>query len=195
MFRVRLDSSDLKRALQLARNDLRTEVPQLMELCGVQLLSDAQLAYDQKSRGLRGEDGIQWPKLKRATLAARVRRVGRGRAIVKKRKDPAGQIRRLKIADRRQAKAARRSKGGRDFKTKAKASSGMASQIDRLRKQRAELLKELERLIDAAVAQHSIGVDTGLQRASARPSFLGSDGKGGNVLQVTGNQVTVGYGR
>lgn len=40
-----------------------------------------------------------------------------------------------------------------------------------------------------------IGVDTGLLRNSATPGYQGPDGRGGNILQVDGHQVTVGYGR
>lgn len=40
-----------------------------------------------------------------------------------------------------------------------------------------------------------IGVDTGLQLASAAPGFRGPDGKGGNFFEIGGNQVTVGYNR
>lgn len=38
-----------------------------------------------------------------------------------------------------------------------------------------------------------IGIDTGLQRASGSPGFTAAGG--GNVLRVTPNSVTVGYGR
>lgn len=41
----------------------------------------------------------------------------------------------------------------------------------------------------------AIGIDTGLQQASASPGFQGSDGKGGNIDIVTETSVTVGYGR
>lgn len=40
-----------------------------------------------------------------------------------------------------------------------------------------------------------IGVDTGLLRASAQPGFTGNDGRGGNVFESRGAEVTVGYGR
>ncbi len=40
-----------------------------------------------------------------------------------------------------------------------------------------------------------IGVDTGLLRASARPGYRGADNNGGNVFDIRGVQVTVGYGR
>ena len=43
--------------------------------------------------------------------------------------------------------------------------------------------------------QNEIGVDTGLQRASASPGFVGPDGKGGNFFVQDADSVTVGYGR
>lgn len=43
--------------------------------------------------------------------------------------------------------------------------------------------------------QSDIGVDTGLQRASASPGFIGPDGKGGNFFEQDENSVTVGYNR
>jgi len=40
-----------------------------------------------------------------------------------------------------------------------------------------------------------IGVDTGLMRATIQPGFSDPDGKGGNVMEVKGGEVTVGFGR
>lgn len=40
-----------------------------------------------------------------------------------------------------------------------------------------------------------IGVDTGLMRATVQPGFSDPDGKGGNVMEVSGGEVTVGFGR
>lgn len=169
MFRIKLDTADTRRALLAAGQAIGVEMPQLMEILGVQVLSEAQLAYTSKARGSVGSDGVAWPKLARATLEARVRRVGRGRTIVAKRKKLAEQIR----------------------STKGK---GATAKVVKLRKQRADLKADLEKLVDAAVANHEIGVDTGLQRASAKPGFRPPAG-GGNVLEVNGNEVTVGYGR
>ena len=45
------------------------------------------------------------------------------------------------------------------------------------------------------IGSSAIGIDTGLQQASASPGFSGSDGKGGNVLVVTETSVTVGFNR
>lgn len=43
--------------------------------------------------------------------------------------------------------------------------------------------------------QSDIGVDTGLQRASASPGFTGPDGQGGNLFEQDEDSVTVGYNR
>lgn len=40
-----------------------------------------------------------------------------------------------------------------------------------------------------------IGVDTGLQRASASPGFVGPDGKGGNYFRLEASAVVVGFNR
>lgn len=41
----------------------------------------------------------------------------------------------------------------------------------------------------------AIGIDTGLQMASASPGFHGSDGRGGNIFEAGPKSVTIGYGR
>lgn len=43
--------------------------------------------------------------------------------------------------------------------------------------------------------QTAIGVDTGLQRASATPGYRAPDGEGGNVFELGATDVTVGFGR
>lgn len=43
--------------------------------------------------------------------------------------------------------------------------------------------------------QSEIGIDTGLQRASASPGFVGPDGKGGNLMQQDPTSITVGFNR
>ncbi len=40
-----------------------------------------------------------------------------------------------------------------------------------------------------------IGVDSGLQRASCSPGFVGPDGKGGNFFKQDADSVTVGFNR
>lgn len=45
------------------------------------------------------------------------------------------------------------------------------------------------------VPRSQIGVDTGIMRNSVTPGYKAPDGDGGNILEVSGNSVTVGYGR
>lgn len=204
MFTVRFESAEQKRALQLAKNDLNTEIPQLMEILGIGVLSEAQLAYVEHARGFMGSDGIFWAPLKRATLVARVAKRGRGRKIIEKREDLAKQIRQLERSKPR----IKRGRGSLNLFSKARRSqiatsrraireSGRAVEvkIEKLRAQRKKLRDDFVKLVDAMVANHEIGVDTGLQRASAKPGFRADDSDGGNVLAVRENAVTAGYGR
>lgn len=159
-----------QRASSAARQQMAQQTPDLMQAMGIQLLSFAQLAYRDKARGGQGDDGVKWAPLQRGTLEARVRRRAKARAIVKERRDIAGQIRTTRGA-------------------------GAPSKIRKLRDRRKKLSARLQKEVDKEVANHEIGVDTGLQRASAQPGYTGADGKGGNLLDVSGAQVTVGYAR
>lgn len=152
------------------REEIERRAPELMNQLGTQVLSWSQQSYLAKARGGRGNDGIQWAPLKRATLEARVRKRADARGIVQERRSLASQIR----------------------STKGAGSSGRKA---RLRAKRKELLARLKSLVDREVDNHEIGVDTGLQRSSATPGFTGTDGRGGNVFRRQGLSVTVGYGR
>lgn len=194
MFTVRFESAEQRRALQLAKHDLNTEIPKLMEILGIGVLSEAQLAYVDKARGGTGSDGISWAPLKRSTLAARAGKRGKGRTIIAKRKDLAkeiDQLERSKVPSRgRRAPATREARLAARRQNKA-----IDKKIERLRERRRKLREDFQRLVDSFVANHEIGVDTGLQRASAMPGFRASDGKGGNKLEVRENQVTAGFAR
>jgi hypothetical protein len=64
------------------------------------------------------------------------------------------------------------------------------------KEQRSRIFDKLKKATTAAaVPKSQIGVDTGLLRNSGRKGYAGPDGKGGNVFQVTGNQVVMEYGR
>lgn len=166
MFTVKTQLPLLVRRIRRAQGKLQEDNQRLLEVLGVQLLSLSLQAYRVKARGERGSDGIKWKKLKRGTLENRVRRRAESRRIVSRR--------------RRLAREARDAKPD-----KAK----------RLRKQRKDLFARHESLVDREVANHEIGVDTGLQRSSASPGFSGTDGRGGNFFDIRGTQVTVGYNR
>lgn len=45
------------------------------------------------------------------------------------------------------------------------------------------------------LGESQIGVDSGLQRASAAPGYKAPDGRGGNVMEIEGAGITVGFGR
>lgn len=115
-----------------ASDALREGQADILDVVGVQLMSDIQLNYIDKSRRGSGVDGKRWKELSPHTE-------------------------RLKS---RKAKGAKARQKQRDL--------GNRSQI---------------------------GVDTGMQLASAEPGFKASDGKGGNILIATDSFVEVGFGR
>lgn len=149
---------------------LAEKLPTLLDQIGVQVMALSKTDYRTKARGGTGSDGISWEKLDRATLEARVRSRAPAKRIVAQRKQLAEQIR----------------------QTKGK---GSTRKIARLRERRQKLMDRLNQMIDREFARHEIGVDTGLQRASAEPQYTAPDGKGGNIHKIEGTQVTVGYGR
>lgn len=213
-----------------AQQVIQQQQAECIRLLATDLVSLVGQSYVAKARHGTGDDGIQWPELTRATIAARVRKRGEGKRIVLRRKQLADQIhalrgekarprlteRQRKInkakryeASRFQPKKVRRdgpNKLTRDVLSQRKRSAnkrlivalkkqprgtGKTEQIRKLRLQRAELLEKLESLIDAAMANHEIGTDTGLQRASIQEAF-----KTATVTQH-GNtaEITVGYWR
>lgn len=149
---------------------LSDAMPTLMDQIGVQVMALSRQDYRTKARGGTGSDGISWQPLTRETIEARVRSRAPARRIVAQRKQLAEQIR----------------------QTRGK---GSTRKIARLRERRKKLLDRLNKLVDREVAKHEIGVDTGLQRASAKPGYRGPDSKGGNVHRIDADEVTVGYGR
>lgn len=169
-FDIKQPLTDLAIRIRAAQGKLESDRQNLLSTLGTQLLSLAQQSYVTKARGGTGDDGIRWAKLSRATIEARVRRRAPARNIVRQRRDLAKQIRGL---------------------TKAKDAPKRKALIAK----RKSLTAKLEAMIDKEMAQHEIGVDTGLQRSSATPGFKGSDGKGGNIKTITGDSVTVGYAR
>jgi len=80
-------------------------------------------------------------------------------------------------------------------KTRKKDETGFtekqkAAALKNRRKMRAKLNAKM-----GPFKRSQIGVDRGLLRNSVKPGYAGPDGKGGNILTVNGNRVTVGYGR
>ena len=90
MAKVTFPASDLLKAfrgLEMAIERRRTE---LMSVLGTRLLSEAQKAFQDKSRGGRGSDGITWKKLAASTIERKTRR---GRRNDKRRKTKGGKAR------------------------------------------------------------------------------------------------------
>lgn len=132
---VQFPEQEILRSIQASQAELEERRHELLTALGTELLALIQIAYDEKSSGRSGSDGVTWKPLKAET---RRRKVRKGLAN-----------------ERRLA--------GAGF-------AGLAGQT-------------------------TIGVDTGLQRASGMVGFAASDGKGGNIFSVGANDVTVGYGR
>lgn len=89
--------------------------------------------------------------------------------------------------------AAKNRKGAGQSGTAAKAAKKTLK--DKKKKGRPSNKAKAAKTFLAGAAGTQIGVDSGLQRASVKPGFIASDGKGGNILEVEEDAVTVGYGR
>ena len=81
-----------------------------------------------------------------------------------------------------------------DFETKSRGGAG-AEGITWSPLAEATVKKRMRRTKDKTNTQMQIGVDTGLMRMSIQPGFSAGDSLGGNVLEVRGNEVEVGFGR
>lgn len=160
----------LRLALERCGADFEREQATLLQRIGVVVLSLTQLDYYEKAKGGTGADGTKWKPLDPRTVAARVRKRGAGRRLVDESKRLTARIQAVTPPD-------------------------VERQRRVLRARRRALQAQLRTLIQAAISRHEIGVDTGLQRASASPGFQPADGEGGNVFQVDGDTVRVGYGR
>lgn len=126
---------EIRRRVGLSQQEIQKQVPVLLQLLGVQVLSWARLDYEAKGRGGVGSDGIRWRPLAASTLKKKQRR-------------------------------------GRVKPKQAKSGKVLPGR-----------------------GPTQIGVDTGLQRASASPGFIGPDGKGGNLFTQDIKGVTVGFNR
>lgn len=134
-FALTSNLDETRRRLADARRQFQRDLPRVLDVLGVQVLSLSQLAYREKARGGRGSDGITWKPLAASTIKAKSRR---GKRNANRKATKSGKVR----------------------------PTGTA---------------------------HEIGVDTGLQRASASPGFIAQGG--GNIFDRQEHSVTVGYGR
>ncbi len=180
MFSVVFPLEKIEQQTDAAKLALIVGRPTCLEQLGIQVLSFAQLDYVTKARGGTGTDGIKWDEVVRATIEHRVRSRAPAKRIVQQRRDLADQIR-----------TARNSKGKRGKESRKWAKGEIARLIQR----RKDLLAKLNDMIDMEWTDYEIGVDHGLQRASAQPGFTGPDGDGGNVMVIDQAGITVGYGR
>lgn len=172
---------------------IRSHIHEGAMVAGVSVLGHVQRDYETKSRHGTGEDGIQWKDLSPKTIEARVRRRANAQKIVEERRQLAAEIR--GILHGGLTPRAKRGKGKAVSKEDA---------VRALREKREALSRKLDSMVIAEMSQYQIGVDQGLQRASAAPGFNDPaktwrlnppDDKGQNLFQVNGNTVTLGYSR
>jgi hypothetical protein len=84
-------------------------------------------------------------------------------------------------------------------KGKAKTAAAKVSDLKKklakakTKKERTKILKQIQGALTPPKSQ--IGVDTGIMRNCVVPGYKAPDGKGGNILEVNGSTVTVGYAR
>lgn len=201
---VLFPDDDIDRALNQANLEIIRKRKELLEKIGIQVLQFAQLAYDQKSRGQVGDDGIQWDPIQVSTILARLRRAGH---IKSKRGMNPPPARPLKKGEKRPFRpihfeVSRSVKGNSDLfnalqdsgvefrNKKGKALAKKDKKYGKgtlLKVAKQDTLKQ-----SVSVSGYMIGVDRGLQRSSASPGFHSEEG--GNVFEQNDVSVTVGYG-
>lgn len=204
---VQFPTNQLTGAADAAALALFQERKKLLEVVGIQLLQYAQLDYVIKARGGTGSDGIAWAPLQVATILARLRRkAGHLKAVpIKDAKlhssIPVGKTQKQVLVVARTVKANQKLfnqlvGAGVQFHN---PKTGKAIIGDRARYKAGTVLsgttKNASKTVKQTPGSYEIGVDTGLQRSSARPGFMASDSLGGNVQQMEADSITVGFGR
>ncbi len=173
------------------------------EVLGVQLLQFIQLAYEEKSHGKTGEDGIAWEPITVDTVLGRLRKAGHlSTTPVKHVKKPA-----VPVAPNQRViyKVARTEKHNKKLFGELEAAGvefydKKGKKISGAKGHKAGTTLKInkatrENTVRVSPGAYQVGVDTGLQRASASPGFVGPDGKGGNVFRTDEVSFTVGFGR
>jgi len=172
---------------------MRSRIHEAAMIAGVSVLGRAQRDYETKSRHGTGEDGTHWKELSPKTIEARVRRRAAAKKIVDERKRLADEIRGILYGGL--TPRARKGKGKVVSKDEA---------VRVLRERREALKRKLDSLVINEMSSYQIGVDQGLQRASAAPGFNDpakvwrlnpADGEGENLFRVDGGTVTLAYNR
>lgn len=199
--RVEFPASDLFQAADAAALALHQERRHMLEVMGVQLLQFAQLDYVTKARGGTGTDGVKWEPILVSTVLARLRRKAghlkskpvAGSTAAKK---PKSVLIVAKTVKGNQALFSQLAAAGVKFHDKK---TGKVIIGDRARYKAGTTLSNTKaagnKRLKQAPGSYEIGVDTGLQRASAGPGFTAPDGKGGNIQKQDDTSITVGYGR
>lgn len=205
MLTITFDSASFLRQTAAAQRELVQRQPDLLQMVGMQILSLAQQNYIDKARGGGGADGKPWRPLQAATILARLRKRSHISGTKKKQatvlKSSKGTTALLQSLRKQGAieithstgKGGRARKGSRNAVRKGDTIRIVNGRqmINSINAGRTS--KNTKKI--SAVGAFEIGVDTGLQRASASPGFRGPDGKGGNAFDIGPGQVTVGYNR
>lgn len=174
----------------------------LLEVLGVQLLSFAQEAYDVKSQGGVGDDGIQWKPIKVSTLLARLHRAGHlvdrdrhhtpvPKAVpVNKRQVYVQQVTKKGATKHNKELFDALSDAGLTFHNRKSGKLLKAGKRNQSGAFIGHVDKETMRN-EVAVGGYMIGVDTGLQRASGTPGYKANANQ---IFDINDKGVTVGYG-
>ena len=171
----------------------RARISEAAMVAGISVLHHAQQDYEAKSKHGTGEDGIAWKELSPKTIESRVRSRSVAKGVVEERRKIAQEIR--GILNGGITPRARRGQGKEVAKQEA---------VQRLRRKRQDLSRRLDNLVIKEMSSYQIGVDTGLQRASAAPGFNDPHGVwrlsptdvfGQNLFEIDGGTVTIAYNR
>lgn len=210
MLTIKLNYQVFLRQSAAVQQDMLREQPEMLREVGVDLLSLCQRNYIDKARGGGGADGKPWRPLQAATILARLRKRNfisgsrKGQAtVLKSNKGTTTLLQSLRKQGAIEIiHAAPKGKGGGKG-GKRRVSRNAVRKGDTIRiingRQAVTSInagrKSKNKQRVSSIGAFEIGVDTGLQRASASPGFIGPDGKGGNLLLMSQASVTVGYNR
>ena len=190
---VKFPVEEFRRTSEAIAKALRERIHEAAMRAGIAVLNHVQRDYQTKSRHGTGEDGITWDDLSPKTLEARVRRRAPAKDIVEQRRQLAQEIR--GILNGGIVPRAKRGQGKEVARDAA---------VRKLRQKRQDLARKMDNLVIKEMSSYQIGVDTGLQRASAAPGFDDPrdiwsvnppDNLGGNIFEIDGGSVTIGYNR
>lgn len=206
MFRIRFPYDEIAQHGREVQAEFIRQRGELLQVLGIQLLSKVKLAFEEKSRGGTGADGIKWKPLTANTLLRRLQkrgavsgfkthgggfRNGQKGTVAKNSKTTKDILRSLETAGAIKINGA--GKAGSIKKGTTFTVTNNAKRIDSVNVAGSKKTKTGKPR--PSNSSHQIGVDTGLLRNSATPGYKGPDGKGGNVLDVSQHAVTVGFGR